>query len=114
VTRSGHFYFNPNDFSVPAQWLNVAYNPTAAQVTFGQLGRNSIIGPGAVNLDLSLEKRTALFGERVKTALRVEFFNILNHAEYNAPNTAINSALFGLITSTNSPRIGQVALRVTF
>jgi hypothetical protein len=114
VTRSGHFYFDPKDFNVPAQWLDVTYNPTAAQVTFGSLGRNSIIGPGTVNFDLSLEKRTSFFGERVKTAFRAEFFNILNHAEYNAPTTSINSALFGLITTTRDPRIGQLALRIMF
>jgi hypothetical protein len=114
VPRSGHFYFNPNDFTVPAQWLSVAYNPTAAQVTYGQLGRNSIAGPGIFNFDLSLEKRTSFFGERLNTAFRAEFFNILNHAEYNSPTTSINSNLFGLITSTRDPRIGQVALRLTF
>ncbi len=114
VTRSGHFYFNPNDFNVPAQWLSVAYNPTPAQVTFGTLGRNSLVAPGDVNFDLSLEKKTAFFGERLQTAFRAEFFNVLNHAEYNAPSTSINSTLFGMITSTRDPRIGQLALRIMF
>jgi hypothetical protein len=114
VNRNGHFYFDPKDFGVPAQWLDVAYNPSASQVTFGSLGRNSIVGPGTTNFDLSLEKKTAIFHERVQTVFRAEFFNVLNHAEYTNPSTAINSSLFGLITSTRDPRIGQLALRVMF
>jgi len=114
VTRSGHSYFDPNDFNVPAQWLDVTYNPTPAQATFGSLGRNSIFGPRIVNFDLSLEKKTSFLSERVTAAFRAEFFNVLNHAEYMSPSNSINSGLFGLITSTRDPRIGQLALRVMF
>ena len=114
LSRTGHFYFDPKDFSVPAQWLDVTCNLTATQVTFGTLGRNSIVGPDTVNFDLSLEKKTSFFGERLKTAFRAEFFNALNHAEYNAPSNSINSNLFGLLTTTRDPRIGQLALRLMF
>ncbi len=114
---SGNFFFNPNSFAPnPASWsTNVI--PAADQRTYGTYGRNSVFGPGWSNLDLSLEKRTALLGERVNTAFRVEAFNLLNHAEFWVPGTNSNSSTFGLITQTNpySPsRILQLALRVNF
>jgi hypothetical protein len=114
---SGNFFFNPNSFAPnPASWSNSAI-PAPDQRTYGEYGRNSVFGPGWSNLDLSLEKRTALFGERVNTAFRVEAFNVLNHPEFWVPGTNPNSFTFGLITQTNpnSPsRILQLALRVNF
>jgi hypothetical protein len=114
---SGNFFFNPNSFAPnPASW-NTNAIPAANQRTYGTYGRDSIFGPGYSNLDLALEKRTLLFGERVNSAFRVEAFNILNHAEFWIPGTNPNSSTFGLITQVNpnSPsRILQLALRLNF
>ncbi len=115
---TGNFFFNPNSFAPnPATWSTNAI-PAPSQRTYGTYGRDSVYGPGFSNLDLSLEKRTALFGERVNTAFRVEAFNVLNHAEFWAPGTNPNSSsTFGVITQVNpsSPsRILQLALRVNF
>jgi hypothetical protein len=114
---SGNFFFNPNSFAPnPASWSTNAI-PAADQRTYGTYGRDSVYGPGFSNLDLSLEKRTALFGERVNSAFRIEAFNVLNHAEFWAPGTNPDSSTFGLITQTNpnSPsRILQLALRLNF
>jgi outer membrane receptor protein involved in Fe transport len=115
---TGNFFFNPNSFAPnPALWgTNVI--PAPDQRTYGTYGRDSIYGPGFSNLDLSLEKRTALFGERVETAFRIEAFDVLNHAELWAPGTNSNSPFtFGVVTQTNpnSPsRILQLALRFNF
>jgi hypothetical protein len=51
---------------------------------FGSLGRNSLVGPGYANLDLSLFKTTPL-GEQVKLQLRAEVFNVLNHPNFSSP-----------------------------
>jgi hypothetical protein len=112
--KTGHFYFSPADFTVPSIWTSASYIPTAAQVTEGTMPRNSLTGPGLTNFDISLEKRTNLFGERVKTVFRAEFFNVLNHVNYNNPTGSYSSGTFGQVTSDVSPRIGQLALRVTF
>jgi hypothetical protein len=112
--KTGQFYFDPADFNVPSIWLSSTYVPTASQVTEGTLPRNSLVGPGLTNFDIALEKRTRIFGERVNTVFRAEFFNVLNHTNYNLPTTSYTSGTFGQITSDVSPRIGQLALRLTF
>ena len=59
--KTGHFYFNPADFTVPAIWASATYIPTASQVTEGTFPRNSLVGPGLTDFDISLEKKTNLF-----------------------------------------------------
>ena len=58
-------YFNPNAFVVPFAG------------TYGNLGRNTLTGPGISELDLSLRKNTALT-QKLNLQFRAEFFNILN------------------------------------
>jgi hypothetical protein len=114
---TGNFFFNPNSFAPnPASW-RTSVVPAPDQRTYGEYGRNSVFGPGFSNLDLSLEKRTLLFGEKVNSAFRIEAFNVLNHAEWWVPGTNPNSFTFGLVTQTNpySPsRVLQLALRFSF
>ena len=134
---TGNFYFDPNSFSnVPLE--NSAYfddgtpNPCFPSVdpvnnpkdrTYG-LHRNTLRGPHLTNMDLALAKTTAIT-ERVNLELRLEFFNVLNHPEFAQPTfvdnaTNIDSPEFGQITTTGTyyrgatPRIGQIAARVTF
>jgi hypothetical protein len=115
---TGNFFFNPNSFAPnPASWSCQTCIPAPNQRTYGTYGRNSVFGPGFSNLDLSLEKRTPFFGEKVESAFRVEAFNVINHPEFWLPNTDTTSSTFGLITSVNpnSPsRILQLALKLTF
>jgi hypothetical protein len=89
-------YFNPNAFAVP---------PTG---TYGNVGRNTLIGPGLAELDASVLKNTAI-SERVKLQFRAEFFNILNRANFGTPNTvvftsasAVPAPTAGVITSTST------------
>jgi hypothetical protein len=113
--QPGHLIFDPTGLSDPPCFLNAAI-PCPA-FTYGTLGRNFFRGPRRVNFDLSLEKRTKLFGERVEMTLRGEFFNILNHTEWaNPPGGAASvfSPLLGQVTSTFDPRIGQLSLRFAF
>ena len=94
---TGRFYFNqrPNIIAgvnpiLPNWTPTTGYlNPQAfvqpAYGTFGDLGRNSIYGPGYGSLDFSVNKNTALT-ERLNLQLRAEFFNILNHPNFALPN----------------------------
>jgi hypothetical protein len=110
---TGHFIFDPRNLAVPACYLDAAIACPA--FTYGTLGRNFFYGPRRVNFDLSLEKRTKLFGERVEMILRGEFFNILNHTEWQPAAPAnVFSPQLGQVTSTYDPRIGQVSLRFAF
>src|SRR5208282_2085618 len=51
---------------------------------YGDLGRNSLVGPTYKQWDFALYKNTAI-GERVKVQLRAEFFNLLNHPNFSSP-----------------------------
>ena len=110
--QPGNYYFNTADLNVPSSWKTIV--PTASQITYGSLGRNSIIGPGLVNFDLSLEKRVDFLNERLHLAFRAEFFNVLNHTEFTTIGTSFSNGLLGQATAVNPPRIGQLALRLGF
>jgi len=77
--RTPQQYFNPAAFTAPAYG------------TFGNLGRDTLTGPGLANVDLSLVKVTQL-GERVRAQFRVEFFNVLNHTNFATPNPVVFSS----------------------
>ena len=91
----------------------------------GDARRNSLIGPGLSNLDLSLFKnnRISRISENFNIQFRAEFFNGLNHANFSPP--VANNALFGasgaavttagLITTTStSSRQIQFALKFSW
>ena len=87
-------YFNPNSFIQPLAG------------TYGNAGRNTLTGPALVETDLSIAKKLA-FSERLNLQFRAEFFNILNHTNFNTPNPVTYTAATdgpsptaGVITST--------------
>ena len=77
------------------------FDPTAYQVTtdntgtFGDMGRNTFTGPKQSNLDMSLIKYTRI--GRTNLELRCEAFDLLNHPQFQAPNTTIGNAAVGTI-----------------
>ena len=82
--------------------------------TYGTAPRNLFRGPGRFNTDLALAKTTSLKGERLKLALRAEFFNVFNNVEFSDPSTNINAKTFGKISATAPARTGQLAVRLIF
>jgi len=89
----------------------------------GNLGRNTLIGPGLLNFDFSVFKNNRIkrISDTFNVQFRAEFFNILNHTNFAPPldnrnifdsaGTPIGNA--GLITSTQTPsRQIQFALKV--
>ena len=94
-------YFNGAAFALP---------PAG---TFGNTGRNLLIGPGSHNLDSSVFRMIPL-GERVRMHFRAEFFNTLNHANLGNPVSSVSAVNIGRIQSTSAPRILQFGLRVQF
>ncbi len=112
----------PSGASLTSQWFNTAAFRPAALGTFGNVGRNSIYGPGYEQFDLSVFKD--LFMEkRVHGQFRAEGFNLLNHPNFANPNATASSGTFGQITSTNTstgtgttglPRVFQFGAKVIF
>ncbi len=80
---------------------------------FGNLGRNAFRAPGLEQWDLAVNKDLRIT-EGVKLQFRSEFFNVLNHTNFGFPVQQSNSAAFGTITTTYSPRQIQFALKLMF
>lgn len=97
-------YFNVGAFGLPEPF------------TYGNSGRllPYLRGPGAVQLDMSLFKEIPVH-ERMHLQFRAEVFNLLNHPQFDNPNTVIGSPQAGVISNqVNSPRDIQLALKLLF
>jgi hypothetical protein len=66
--------------------------------TIGSSGRNEFTGPGLMNIDLSLARtlRIPHTPESSRLTIRVDFYNVLNHANLNNPDSFLGSPTFGL------------------
>jgi len=102
-------YLNPAAFQCAGS--NAACTVFSGQ--FGNLGRNSVYGPGQRNFDIAVSRRFQ-FTERWKMEFRSDFFNILNHANWNNPTSSVTSGTFGQIVSFGSPRLIQMAVKLYF
>jgi hypothetical protein len=92
-------WFNPNAFLAPA-------NTAANGGFYGNVGRDTLIGPGLATWDFSVLKDTRL-RERLNLQFRAEIFNLLNRANFNLPNAVVFtpsgvSPTAGVITSTST------------
>ncbi len=98
-------------------WLSTS---TAPQ--FGNLGQNTMTGPGTENWDLSLYRTIPLKEGRIRAQLRLETYNTFNHTQFSAINSTaqfnnqdqqVNTA-FLLPTAARPPRYVQIAFRMMF
>ena len=73
----------------------------------GNAGRNSLIGPGLVNLDFSIYKNNYIprISENFNAQFRVEIFNILNRANFSVPPAPASTDIFAP-TGLPSPSVG--------
>ena len=101
-TRNSTTWFNPAAFSTPPAY------------TYGNVGRNSVYGPGLQSMDLGLVKSFSL-AEKARIEARAEFFNTLNHTNLGTPNRFVNTSTFGSITEVSTPgREIQLSARISF
>ena len=68
----------------PDRWFDPCVFFTPAAGTYGNLGRNTLVGPGLANFDLSFIKSYP-FSESGTVQFRAEFFNLFNHANVGLP-----------------------------
>jgi hypothetical protein len=95
-------------------FLNRAAFALPAPGTLGNMGRNSIQGPGYWNLDMAVS-RIFQVREKQRLEVRAEAFNVTNSFRPANPSTSLNSPNFGLINSSQGePRIMQWALKYVF
>jgi hypothetical protein len=111
-----------------ANWTKHYYNEAAFTTrhdgTFGNSGRNLIQGPPSFNVDSSLMKNWSIL-EKYQLQFRFELFNATNHPVMSNPsanpgdaggsaNASINNGNGGFGGTSNTTRIGQAALKLTF
>jgi hypothetical protein len=95
-------------------WFNPAAFVTPPAYTFGNVGRNTVQGPGLQDLDMALMRNFQLT-ERCRLQFRAEFFNTLNNVNFGTPNRFVNEPGFGTITSASTEgREVQLSARVSF
>lgn len=96
------------------RWFNTAAFAAPPAFTYGDAGRNTVIGPGLQTLDLALIREVSLH-EAHAIQFRAEFFNSLNHTNFGTPNRYVNTPQFGTVTEAATPaRQIQFALRYKF
>lgn len=104
-------------------WINTQAICSAAAIGadgatgYGTAGQSIMNGPAQVNTDFSIGKRTRVGGlrEDAELAIRVEFYNALNRAQFSNPGTTLQTANFGVITQTSvAPRLIQFGLKYLF
>jgi hypothetical protein len=132
------YFFNPFAFARPiiqsGQPIPSSGGTAIAAVTgadIGNLGRNVLRGPRQANVDLALTRHFP-FLETKAIEVRAEFFNVFNWVNYANPLSDFNGITssagsidssgrviypgdFGRVISTsNNPRIIQLAIKVNF
>lgn len=95
-------------------WFNTACFVSPPSYQFGNAGRDYLQGPGIATYDFALDKEFRLT-ERFGLTFRTEYFNLLNHPNFNFPYNDTGVPSTGTITSviTNARQI-QFALRLHF
>lgn len=109
ATRTPSSWFNPCAFSNPN---------LLGQIRFGTAGRNSVIGPGSVDFDISL-MRIQPIAEKNSLQLRADLFNVFNHPNFDVPDRIFDDPTFGALISSNAygnrpPRQLQLGARFSF
>jgi len=103
------------------EYFNIAAFTQSTPGTFGNTGKNILIGPGMFDTDIAVLKDTKI-NERFTLQFRAEAFNAFNNVNFGQPDdfwsdslAAGGSGTFGQITSTSTdPRIMQFALKLLF
>jgi hypothetical protein len=106
---------DPNDGPQTVdQWFNTAAFVRPDAFTYGNAGRNIVIGPGIFSMDLSLLKNIVFTGGRA-LQLRLEAFNALNQPIWGDPDMNMSSSTYGRINTTRSPmRELQIGVKFSF
>lgn len=105
----------------PWSWFNSCAfsNPNLlGEIRFGTAPRNSVIGPGFVDFDLSV-MRNQKIAEKATLQFRADLFNLFNHPNFDVPDRIFDSPTFGSLISANAygnrpPRQLQLGVRCSF
>ena len=97
----------PGKLGTPGRWFDPCAFAPPPTGTFGDLGRDTVNGPGFNVTNFTFVKNTAVT-EKIRLQLRVEIFNLFNHPNWALPSlTEFSRASSGVISV--SPSAGQVS-----
>jgi hypothetical protein len=104
------------------QWFNTSVFARPPKGSYGNAPKDVFRGPGINNWDMSLSRKFPIGREARFLLFRWEAYNVFNHAQFSAVNSAARfdalgnqtNASFGQVTATRSPRVMQGVLRFTF
>jgi hypothetical protein len=99
--------------ATPDLWFNTAAFAIPPYGSFGNSGRNILLGPSYQSISLSLVKNTTL-REGMTLQFRAEAFNFLNRPNLNLPDIFAGSPTFGHILSAGDPRHIQFGLKLLY
>jgi hypothetical protein len=97
----------------PDRWFDTAAFAISPRGAFGNAGRNILDGPGMQTVNASIVKNFAI-QEGVTLQFRAEFFNLLDHTNFDLPDNFVGSPTFGRISSAAPPRHTQFGLKLLF
>lgn len=100
-SRTVSAWFNKTAFAVPAAG------------TYGNVARDSLIGPGFNSFDLSAYKHFKPT-ERTDFEFRAETFNLINHPSYTSIGNLVGSPSFGTVTGSGPGRVIQLGAKLLF
>lgn len=96
----------------PVRFFNTGAYQKQVIGQFGNVGRNTLTGPGIISWDFSMLKDFN-FDETRRLQFRFEAFNFPNHPNWNNPTTDFRSGNFGRLTSTRT-NMRQLQFAVKF
>jgi hypothetical protein len=115
ANRPAGRFFNPAAFSTSVGITTIT-NAAGQAVSFGNLGRNTFVGPSIYNTDLSVFKNAHLpFSEQTKLQIGLEFFNFFNHLNFTVPNNnSSDPGSFGRFDAAFPGRVIQYRAKIIF
>lgn len=113
--RTGEDPYSAPGFRQSSQdWLNKGAFAVPVSFTYGDEGRNDLVGPAFRNVDFNAAKSFSLF-EGANLQFRAELFNIFNHTNYSNPDNGVQDGAFGQILTAAGPgREVQFGLKLVF
>jgi hypothetical protein len=115
--QSASEWFNVNAFCIPqttgggSGTVPTCVNP--ADSPYGDVGRNTIQGPGQFVMDMSISKSFPIKEFRA-LELRLTASNVFNTINYTSLGTVVNSPSFGEVTSAGTTRRVTMYARFRF
>ena len=113
ANATGQPVFGPGTHTAN-EWFNTDAFAAPPAFTYGDVGRNSVYGPGMQTMDLAIQRAFRLT-EKLNFQFRGEAFNALNKVNLGTPNRYVNTPQFGTITMAMTPgREIQLSARLSF